>query len=109
MERHDEQQPTPLSNDETTPAGDAGVGRDDDGVQEAVAATEATVHSALDRIRASREILADSLKPIGELLGDRRADDRERPRVMRSRSSGGDSSPSGATPSGGPADAATPP
>ena len=46
---------------------------DDDGVQEVVDATHATVHSALDRIRASREILADSLKPIDELLDDMRA------------------------------------
>jgi hypothetical protein len=54
--------------------GDAATSTDDaDGVREAVEATQATVRSALDRIRESREILADSLKPIEEMLDDLRA------------------------------------
>lgn len=58
----------------------------DDGVQEVVDATHATVHSALDRIRASREILADSLKPIDELLDDMRASGAEGGRTSHSHS-----------------------
>ena len=50
-------------------------GGEDDGVKEAVEATHATVSSALDRIRQSREILADSLKPIDELLDDLRVNE----------------------------------
>jgi hypothetical protein len=72
---------------------------DDDGVQEVVDATHATVHSALDRIRASREILADSLKPIDELLDDMRASGAAGGRTTHARSAEHDASAADAPPS----------
>ena len=71
---------------------------DDDGVQEVVDATHATVNSALDRIRASREILADSLKPIDELLDDMRASGAVGGRTAHSRSPEHDASAADASP-----------
>jgi len=47
-----------------------------DDVQAAVEETKSTVERSLERIRESREMLADSLKPIEELLAERGLDDR---------------------------------